>query len=115
MGGTALLGIVAWFMNHRSRLTSVCTGDQSIFLRRDLFTRLGGYPPIELMEDIALSKLLRRRSRPLRIAEPALTSARRWEARGVWRTVLLMWWLRLRYFLGASPAHLLRVYEDMRR
>jgi hypothetical protein len=67
------------------------------------------------MEDIALSKVLRRHSRPLCIAAPALTSARRWEARGVWRTVLLMWWLRLRYFLGASPAHLLRVYEGRRR
>jgi rSAM/selenodomain-associated transferase 2 len=114
-GGHALLGIVAWFMNRRSRLTSVCTGDQSIFVRRDLFTRLGGYPPIDLMEDIALSKLLRRHSRPLCIADAALTSARRWEARGVWRTVLLMWWLRLRYFLGASPEHLLRVYESTRR
>jgi rSAM/selenodomain-associated transferase 2 len=114
-GRHVLLGIVAWFMNRRSRLTSVCTGDQSIFVRRDLFMRLGGYPHIELMEDIALSKLLRRYSRPLRIAAPVLTSARRWEARGVWRTVLLMWWLRLCYFLGASPAHLLRVYEGRRR
>ncbi len=114
-GRLALLRIVAWCMNCRSRLTSVCTGDQSIFVQRDLFTRLGGYPGIELMEDIALSKLLRRYSRPLRIAHTALTSARRWEARGVLRTVLLMWWLRLRYFLGTSPAHLLRVYEGSRR
>jgi len=114
-GRHVVLGIVAWFMNRRSRLTSVCTGDQSIFMRRDLFTQLGGYPPIDLMEDIALSKLLRRHSRPLCIASAALTSARRWEARGVWRTVLLMWWLRLRYFLGASPANLLRAYESARR
>lgn len=114
-GQHTLLQIVAWFMNCRSRLTSVCTGDQSIFVRRDLFTRVGGYPPIDLMEDIALSKLLRRHSRPLRIAQAVQTSGRRWEARGVWRTVLLMWWLRLRYFLGASPAHLLRVYEGTRR
>lgn len=114
-GRHALLQIVAWFMNRRSRLTGVCTGDQSIFVQRDLFMRVGGYPPIDLMEDIALSKLLRRRSRPLCIADAAMTSARRWETRGVWRTVLLMWWLRLRYFLGASPAHLQRVYEGTRR
>lgn len=115
-GRHALLEIVAWFMNCRSRLTSVCTGDQSIFVHRALFGRVGGYPPIELMEDIALSKLLRRHSRPLRVAHKALTSGRRWEARGVWRTVLLMWWLRLRYFLGASPARLQRAYyEGLRR
>jgi rSAM/selenodomain-associated transferase 2 len=114
-GRHALLGLVAWFMNRRSRLTSVCTGDQSMFVRRDVFTRLGGYPPIDLMEDIALSKLLRRYSRPLCIVDTALTSARRWETRGVWRTVMLMWWLRLRYFLGASPSYLLRIYQGTRR
>ena len=113
-GRHALLGVVAWFMNHRSRLTSVCTGDQSIFVRREVFARVGGYPSIELMEDIALSKLLRRQSRPLRIADAVLTSARRWETRGVLRTVALMWWLRLRYFFGASPAHLLRLYQRTR-
>jgi rSAM/selenodomain-associated transferase 2 len=114
-GQHPVLGIVAWFMNHRSRLTSVCTGDQAIFVRRELFLRMGGYPPIDLMEDIALSKLLRRHSRPLRIATPVATSARRWEAGGVWRTVVLMWWLRLRFFLGASPARLQRVYDAGRR
>jgi hypothetical protein len=80
-----------------------------------VFVRVGGYPPIDLMEDIVLSRLLRRQGRPLRIADPAVTSARRWQARGVWRTILLMWWLRLRYFLGASPAHLLRLYDGTRR
>jgi rSAM/selenodomain-associated transferase 2 len=113
-GHHALLKVVAWFMNHRSRLTAVCTGDQSIFVRRDVFARAGGYPPIELMEDVALSKLLRRQSRPLRIVDAVLTSARRWETRGVLRTVALMWWLRLRYFFGASPAHLLRLYQHTR-
>jgi rSAM/selenodomain-associated transferase 2 len=113
-GHHTLLGVVAWFMNQRSRLTSVCTGDQSIFVRQDVFARVGGYPSIELMEDIALSKLLRRQSLPLRIADAVLTSARRWETRGVLRTVVLMWWLRLRYFLGASPAHLLRLYQHTR-
>ena len=86
-----------------------------IFVTRELFERVGGYPRIDLMEDVALSKLLRRRSPPLRIASVVHTSARRWEARGVWRTVLLMWWLRLRYFLGASPERLQHRYEGTRR
>jgi rSAM/selenodomain-associated transferase 2 len=114
-GRHALLKVIAWFMNRRSRLTSVCTGDQSIFVARNLFERVGGYPSIDLMEDIALSKILRRRSPPLRIASVVHTSARRWEARGVWRTILLMWWLRLRYFLGASPERLQHMYESTRR
>jgi rSAM/selenodomain-associated transferase 2 len=113
-GHHASLAVVAWFMNRRSRLTLVCTGDQSIFVRRDAFALVGGYPPIDLMEDIALSKLLRRQGRLLCIADAVFTSARRWEARGVWRTVVLMWWLRLRYFLGSSPAHLLRLYQGTR-
>jgi rSAM/selenodomain-associated transferase 2 len=106
-----LLAIVASAMNLRSRLTSICTGDQCMFVRRDLFERVGGFPAIALMEDIALSHALRRHSRPVRIAERAITSARRWESRGVWRTMALMWWLRLRYFLGAQPGELQRVYE----
>lgn len=114
-GEHPLLLVVAWLMNRRSRLTSVCTGDQAIFVRRDVFTELGGYPAIDLMEDIALSKLLRRRNAPLRIQAAVVTSDRRWKRGGVWRTVLLMWWLRLRYFFGASPARLQRAYEGRRR
>jgi len=113
-GRPALLRAIAAAMNLRSRWTAVCTGDQAIFVERDLFWRCGGYPPIELMEDIALSKRLRRWSRPLCLAPPVITSGRRWERRGVWRTVLLMWWLRLRYALGASPARLRRLYEGER-
>jgi len=106
-----LLRATAFGMNWRSHFTAVCTGDQCVFVLRELFMRVGGFPDLDLMEDIALSKLLRRCCRPLCIRTPALTSARRWEARGVGRTIALMWWLRLRYFLGASPADLLRVYE----
>ena len=80
----------------------------------NLFWRCGGYPPIALMEDIALSQRLRRWSRPLCLTPPVITSGRRWERRGVWRTMALMWWLRLRYFLGASPARLRRLYEGER-
>lgn len=97
------LGMVAWFMNHRSHLTGVVTGDQGIFVHRDLFEHVGGYPEIALMEDIALSKLLRKEGRPARIRSRVVTSPRRWEKHGVWRTITLMWALRLRYLLGADP------------
>jgi rSAM/selenodomain-associated transferase 2 len=110
-GNHPMLRVIAWSMNLRSRLTSVCTGDQCLFADRALFLQMGGYPPIDLMEDIALSKLLRRIARPLILEAAAVTSGRRWEARGVWRTMLLMWWLRLRYFLGASTSRLQRIYE----
>lgn len=113
-GKHPLLRVIAASMNLRSRLTAICTGDQGMFVYRDLFVGLGGYPAIDLMEDIALSKTLRRRSRPLCVRPAVTTSGRRWERRGVWRTLALMWWLRLRYFLGASPAHLRRAYEGER-
>jgi rSAM/selenodomain-associated transferase 2 len=106
-----LLPLIAFGMNQRSRLTRVCTGDQSIFVRRDLFARLGGYPAIALMEDIALSKALRRTGRPLCLAAPVVTSGRRWERNGVARTMFFMWGLRLRYFFGARPARLAELYE----
>jgi rSAM/selenodomain-associated transferase 2 len=110
-GKHRLLRVIAWSMNLRARLTSVCTGDQAMFVASALFRDAGGFPPIDLMEDIALSKILRRRHAPLVLRPPATTSGRRWEQRGVWRTMLLMWWLRLRYCLGASPSRLRRTYE----
>jgi rSAM/selenodomain-associated transferase 2 len=113
-GRPLMLKVIAAAMNLRSRVTGVCTGDQGIFVHRELFQRIGGYPPIELMEDIALTGMLRRRARPICLAPRVITSGRRWERRGVWRTMALMWWLRLRYFFGASPAHLRRLYEGRR-
>jgi rSAM/selenodomain-associated transferase 2 len=110
-----LLRVIAWSMNLRSRLTSVCTGDQSVFVKRELFQRVRGFPDIDLMEDIALSKLLRRIARPVVLTPAAVTSGRRWEKRGVWRTMLLMWWLRARYVLGTSPSRLQRIYEGNAR
>jgi rSAM/selenodomain-associated transferase 2 len=109
-----LLPLIALGMNLRSRLTQVCTGDQCIFVRRDLFTRVGGYPPIALMEDIALSKVLRRAGRPLCLAARVVTSGRRWERNGVARTMFFMWGLRLRYFFGARPARLAKLYDRER-
>jgi rSAM/selenodomain-associated transferase 2 len=113
-GKSRLLPVIAFFMNLRSRATGIATGDQAIFVRRDAFWRIGGYPPLELMEDIVLSRLLARVSRPLCLADKAVTSGRRWERHGVLRTVLLMWWLRLAFFFGATPASLARLYDGER-
>ncbi|MEI2783937.1 MAG: TIGR04283 family arsenosugar biosynthesis glycosyltransferase [Candidatus Competibacter sp.] len=104
------LRMVEFSMNLRSRLTGIATGDQGIFVRRDLFERIGGYPPIALMEDIALSRTLKRYGRPVCLRQRVLTSSRRWERDGIARTVLLMWRLRLAYFLGADPDRLARIY-----
>ncbi|MEX1196292.1 MAG: TIGR04283 family arsenosugar biosynthesis glycosyltransferase [Pseudohongiellaceae bacterium] len=97
-------------INWRSRWSGIATGDQAIFVRRRVFHELGGYPGIPLMEDVALSRRLRRRTRPCCLSIPVLTSSRRWERNGVLRTVLLMWWLRLLYRLGVSPRRLHRLY-----
>ena len=113
-GESRLLPVIALFMNLRSRASGIATGDQAIFVRSDAFRRVGGFPPIELMEDIALSRSLKRLSRPLCIADKAVTSGRRWERRGVLRTVLLMGWLRLRFFFGSAPANLARLYDGER-
>jgi len=103
------LAVIAYFMNRRSRLTGIATGDQAIFVRRDAFP---GFPPIALMEDIAFSRAMKRVSPPACLAARVRTSARRWESRGVARTVLLMWRLRLAYWRGADPDELARRYTD---
>jgi rSAM/selenodomain-associated transferase 2 len=107
-GRNPLLKVVACAMNLRSRLTGIATGDQAIFVRRDAFE---GYAEIALMEDIAFSKAMRRRGAPARVASRVVTSGRRWESRGVLRTILLMWRLRLMYFLGVHPDRLARLYR----
>ncbi len=113
-GRHPLLPVVAWLMNFRSRMTGVATGDQAIFAWREAFLRVGGFPPIALMEDVALARALGGLSQPLCLAERVTTSGRRWESRGVLRTIALMWWLRLRYLLGASPDRLARRYDAPR-
>jgi len=109
-GRSPLLAIVAVAINLRSRLTRIATGDQAIFVSRDVFATVGGFPDIALMEDVALSRALKRISRPVCVAAKVTTSGRRWEQHGVLRTVVLMWRLRLAYFLGAEPATLARGY-----
>jgi len=109
-GASAWFPLVGFMMNWRSRITGIATGDQAIFVRRGVFEEIGGFPPLPLMEDIALCACLKRRSRPLCLRERVATSGRRWEKHGVLRTIALMWWLRLRYFLGTAPDALARSY-----
>jgi rSAM/selenodomain-associated transferase 2 len=109
-GRHPLLALVARLINWRSRLTGIATGDQAIFVTREAFWSVGGFPDLPLMEDIALSRKLKRLCRPLCIAAPAVTSGRRWDYHGLWRTVVLMWRLRLAYYLGAEPARLALAY-----
>lgn len=103
---------IAWFMNRRSWLTGICTGDQALFVRRDAFEALGGYANQPIMEDVELSGRLRLVSRPFCIHEPVITDSRRWEQKGVWRTIFLMWRLRWRYWRGESPHSLLSSYRS---
>lgn len=109
-GRSPLLGLVALLMWWRSRFSGIATGDQGLFVSRSLFEAVDGYPPQRLMEDVEICRRLRRIARPRPIAIRLGSSARRWDRDGVLRTILLMWWLRLRYFLGASPDALHRVY-----
>ena len=107
-GRHPMLKVVAGAMNLRSRLTGIATGDQAIFVRRDAFA---GFPEIALMEDIAFSSAMKRGGRPACLRSRAVTSGRRWESRGVLRTIVLMWRLRLLYFFGAAPERLARRYH----
>ena len=110
-GRPRVLRMVAAMMNLRSRLTGIATGDQGIFVERALFDRIGGYPELPLMEDIALSKALKvAAGRPACLRARIVTSGRRWERDGPWRTMARMWRLRLAYALGADPAKLARRY-----
>ncbi|WP_445398299.1 TIGR04283 family arsenosugar biosynthesis glycosyltransferase [Zobellella sp. An-6] len=110
-GRHPLLKLVAALVNLRSRLTGIATGDQAIFVRRSSFERIGGFPDQPLMEDIELSKRLKRLGRPACLRHKAHTSGRRWESRGLFRTIWLMWRLRFAYWRGADPALLAKAYR----
>ena len=110
-GASAWFPVIATLMNWRSRLTGIATGDQAIFVQTALFRRLGGFAEQPLMEDVELSRRLRDMAAPACLKERVLTSGRRWETRGVWRTIFLMWRLRWAYWRGASPDVLARAYR----
>jgi rSAM/selenodomain-associated transferase 2 len=110
-GQHGMLRVIAVLMNLRSRMSGIATGDQAMFMTRAAFDEVGGFPAQPLMEDIEMSKRLLRLSRPACLRQRAVTSGRRWETRGVWRTVLLMWRLRFAYWRGASPERLAELYR----
>lgn len=110
-GSAPMLRVVAALMNLRSRLSGIATGDQAVFVRRDAFLAVGGFPDQPLMEDIEISKRLLRRSRPACLRARVQTSGRRWESRGVWRTIFLMWRLRFAYWRGTPADVLARAYR----
>lgn len=110
-GRHPVLRLIASAMNVRSRWTGIATGDQAIFCKRAVFEAVGGFPPLPLMEDVALSRELKRQCRPLCLRAKVTTSGRRWEAAGVWGTILLMWRLRFLYFLGVPALRLARFYK----
>ncbi len=113
-GNAALFRIIEYFINLRSRLTKISTGDQGIFVRRDLFERVGGFPDQPLMEDIEFSKRLKREGRLACLRDKVTTSSRRWEKHGIIRTTMLMWKLRFLYWVGVTPERLARMYQYAR-
>lgn len=109
-GGALALRVIELFMNLRSGLSRIATGDQLLFVHAELFSRLDGFAVMPLMEDVELCTRMRRLHAPRRIMRPVITSSRRWEERGILRTVLTMWRLRLSYWLGTPPERLARIY-----
>jgi len=110
-GRRPLFRLIGAMINIRSCLTGIATGDQGLCLRRTLFESVGGFPEIPLMEDVALSRVLRARARPRCLPVRLTTSSRRWERNGTWRTIWQMWALRWAYWRGADPAELARRYR----
>ncbi len=110
-GNSPWLRVIGLLMNLRSRWSGIATGDQAIFVTRAAFDAVGGFPDQPLMEDIELSKRLKRLGKPACLRGPVVTSGRRWETRGIWQTILLMWRLRWDYWLGASAESLAERYR----
>ena len=106
--------MISWFMNQRSRVTGIATGDQAIFVRRGVFDRMGGFADIPLMEDIEFSRRLKRQGPTAALTQTVTTSFRRWEQQGPARTILLMWTLRFLYWLGVNPSRLNTWYRAVR-
>lgn len=110
-GSHPMFRVIERMMNWRSRLTGIATGDQGIFMPRALFDAVDGFPEIALMEDVAICRRLKKIANPVVLSECLITSSRRWERQGIFRTIVLMWWLRLAFALGADPSRLARIYR----
>ena len=110
-GRSRMFPVISTLINWRSRLSGIATGDQALFMTRAAYTAVGGFPDMPLMEDVEICKRLKRHSRPLCLRERVATSGRRWETRGVWRTIVLMWRLRFAYWRGTPAEQLARLYR----
>ncbi len=110
-GGHIMFRIIETFINIRSSLTSVCTGDQTLFIRKNIFDELKGFADIRLMEDVEISKRLRVYSKPSCIKKPVITSSRRWQEKGIYQTIWLMWKLRFFYWRGIPADQLAKLYR----
>ena len=110
-GAARAFRVIEAMINLRSRISGIATGDQAMFVDAGLFRGVGGFPEIPLMEDVALSRLLRDHRRPAALRVRVVTSSRRWEQRGIVRTVMTMWLLRGAYAVGVSPQRLARWYR----
>lgn len=113
-GRSGWLPMVSWMINQRSRLTGIATGDQGLFMRASTFKAAGGFPKQPLMEDIELSRRLKKLSSPACLRAKVISSGRRWDEFGAWRTIRLMWRLRYRYWRGVSATQLAKEYRDAR-
>jgi rSAM/selenodomain-associated transferase 2 len=113
-GSQPIFRLIESLMNLRSRMTGILTGDQALFVRRDIFYDIGGFKEIPLMEDIEISKRLKRQGPPAFVPVSVVTSSRKWEQQGIMRTMLKMWALRLAYFLGTNPNFLVKFYYGKR-
>ena len=111
-GTHRLFRVIEFFMNWRSRITGIATGDQAIFVKREAFDEVGGFPRLALMEDVSISKRLKKISRPFCSRLMVVSSSRKWEEKGIVSTILLMWRIRLAFFFGAHPDRLARIYYD---
>lgn len=115
LGGSGLMfRIIETMMNWRSCITGIVTGDHAMFVSKALFKKVAAYPEIELMEDIAISKKLKKHDAPICIKKTVVTSSRRWQDHGVMKTVLLMWKLRWAYFFNEEPKILAEKYRQVR-
>jgi len=113
-GPHAALRVIEWFINLRSRISRISTGDQAMFVRREVFARMGGFADIPLMEDVEFSRRLKRQGKIACLRQQVITSSRRWERHGIFTTVVLMWRLRLMHWLGVPAEKLAGIYRDAR-
>ena len=110
-GRPAVFRLISFFMNFRSGFTGIATGDQGIFIEKELFNQLNGFANIALMEDIEICKRLKRISKPALLKQKLITSSRRWQDNGILKTILLMWKIRWLYFFGTAPDKLNLLYN----